>query len=133
MSDPIADVIQVQSRRCDREDVEIYAALTADYNPLHLDPEFAAQTAFGHPIVHGTLVLAPIWEALEARIGAKAMARARAEARFLKPVRVGALLRYEGGRVRETGAGAQYEFTVRSEEEGQIVSQVLVCIAKEPS
>ena len=36
------------------ETVAAYAELTHDFNPIHLDPAFAATTSFGRPIVHGT-------------------------------------------------------------------------------
>jgi len=37
-------------------DVRAYAELSTDFNPVHLDPEFAAGTQFGQRIVHGMLV-----------------------------------------------------------------------------
>jgi 3-hydroxybutyryl-CoA dehydratase len=36
-------------------DVEAYAALTGDHNPLHLSDEFVARTRFGRRIIHGGL------------------------------------------------------------------------------
>jgi acyl dehydratase len=33
--------------------VDIFAQITGDNNPIHLDAEFAAKTVFGKPIVHG--------------------------------------------------------------------------------
>ncbi len=38
------------------EDVRLYADLSTDHNPVHLDAEFAASTQFGQRIVHGMLV-----------------------------------------------------------------------------
>lgn len=37
------------------EDVEAYAKITGDRNPLHFDEEFAAATKFGRPVVQGGL------------------------------------------------------------------------------
>jgi len=36
-----------------QEDVNTFAKITGDNNPIHLDAEFAAKTPFGRPIVHG--------------------------------------------------------------------------------
>ena len=40
-------------RQITAEDVEIFAALSGDYNPLHTDTAYASQTNYGRPIVHG--------------------------------------------------------------------------------
>ncbi|MBX2841096.1 MAG: MaoC family dehydratase [Flammeovirgaceae bacterium] len=38
-----------------QEDVEAFARLSGDNNPVHLDPEFASKTIFKQPIIHGFL------------------------------------------------------------------------------
>jgi acyl dehydratase len=38
-----------------QEDVEKFAQITGDTNPLHLDIEYAATTQFKKPIIHGML------------------------------------------------------------------------------
>jgi acyl dehydratase len=37
------------------EHVRLYSQITGDYNPLHVDPDFAAATRFGKLIVQGGL------------------------------------------------------------------------------
>lgn len=39
-------------------DVQAFAELSGDRNPMHLDPAFSARTPFGRPVAHGMLGLA---------------------------------------------------------------------------
>lgn len=38
-----------------QDDVNLFAALTGDFNPLHVDEGFAKKTQFNKPVVHGML------------------------------------------------------------------------------
>ena len=44
-------------RRFTASDIEAFADVTGDRNPLHVDEIYAQKTQFGKPIVHGTLTL----------------------------------------------------------------------------
>lgn len=43
------------TRKITRKDVLTFAALTGDYNPLHVDELFASQSEFGKNVIHGML------------------------------------------------------------------------------
>ncbi|MBY0226638.1 MAG: MaoC family dehydratase [Hyphomicrobium sp.] len=43
------------ARTVSEADIVAYAALSGDYNPIHLDPEYAAKTPFKARIAHGIL------------------------------------------------------------------------------
>jgi acyl dehydratase len=43
------------TRTITTEDVELYARITGDQNPLHFDPHYAASTSFGRLVVQGGL------------------------------------------------------------------------------
>ena len=43
------------SRTVGEADIVAYAALSGDYNPVHLDRDYAAQTIFKERIAHGIL------------------------------------------------------------------------------
>ena len=73
----------------DQQTVTAYAQLTGDYNPIHLDPEFASKTAMGGVIAHGTLSVGLIWRALERALGSHCLCRISLDIRFIKPVRLG--------------------------------------------
>lgn len=47
--------VETMSRVVSEADIVAYAALSGDYNPVHLDPEYAAKTPFKARIAHGIL------------------------------------------------------------------------------
>jgi 3-hydroxybutyryl-CoA dehydratase len=53
----IGDRWKTRARTITETDVINFAGLTGDYDPLHVDREFAKQTPFGQPIAHGLLGL----------------------------------------------------------------------------
>ena len=54
--------IASHERTITARDVDLYAELTDDYNPMHMDDEFARKhTKFGGRIAHGTITLGLMW------------------------------------------------------------------------
>jgi 3-hydroxybutyryl-CoA dehydratase len=90
--------------------VRRYAELTQDFNPIHLDPAFAATTPMRRPIAHGMLSLNLIWQALAATLGRGAAAGARLTVRFTRPVPVGNWIAAGGTRTGER----EYDIWVRT-------------------
>jgi 3-hydroxybutyryl-CoA dehydratase len=44
------------SRTITEEDIHLFAEVSGDRNPIHLDPEYAERTLFGKRIAHGFLI-----------------------------------------------------------------------------
>ena len=72
-----------------REDVHRFAELTGDYNPIHVDEEFAAASKFGRPIVHGMFGASLISAVLGTKLPGPGNMYMNQSLRFLKPVFIG--------------------------------------------
>lgn len=88
---------RVQSRvfRCDGDRVGRWAEVAQDRNPLHLDPEFSAQTQFGVPIAHGHLIACVLVDELHAILGDQLVDGGEVSIRFRAPVPVGREIRID--------------------------------------
>ena len=69
--------------------IDAYAAASGDYNPIHVDPAFAAATPFAGTIAHGMLVLALIGEMMFAAFGDRWLTSGKLKVRFKAPMRPG--------------------------------------------
>lgn len=77
------------------KDVAMFAEVTGDDNPLHVDPEYAATTRFGKPIVHGVLLLGIISKVLGRDFPGHGSVAVGISCRFLRPVPVGSEITVE--------------------------------------
>jgi 3-hydroxybutyryl-CoA dehydratase len=53
----VGQVWESQGRTITEADIVNFAGLSGDFNPIHIDREFAQSTPFRRPIAHGLLVL----------------------------------------------------------------------------
>jgi len=92
--------------------IRAYAELSNDFNPIHLDPEFAAKTPMNGIIAHGTMSLCLLWKALARTFGPDAFERLDLNVGFVKPVRIGETL--SAGCQARADDPATYDVWVRS-------------------
>lgn len=70
-------------------DVLMFAGVSGDTNPLHINAEFAAETRFGQRIVHGMLTTS-LWSTIVGtQLPGPGCAYMGQEINFLKPVHIG--------------------------------------------
>ena len=80
-------------RTLSQKDIELFAVLSGDVNPQHLDAEFAASTPFHGVIAHGMLGGALISAVLGTRLPGPGTIYLGQTLKFLAPVRIGDHLR----------------------------------------
>ena len=70
-------------------DVYLFAGITGDHNPAHVNEEASRQTAFGGRIVHGILSAGPTSAVLAMKFPGPGTIYLGQELKFTKPVRFG--------------------------------------------
>jgi acyl dehydratase len=108
------DRLEPVTLQIDRDAILAYAEITGDFNPVHVDEAFAAGTAMGGIIAHGTLSLNLIWQSLAASFGTDALNGTALDIRFARPVRIGDTVQ-AGGQHSETEARL-YDVWVRNQD-----------------
>lgn len=71
------------------QDVEAYATISGDYNPIHFDEKHAQQHGYATKIAHGMLTMAKIWSILSNELLSPQMLLSQYDMSFLNPVCVG--------------------------------------------
>lgn len=77
------------TREITQEDVQAFASLSGDDNPLHLDASFAARTRFRQPIAHGMLTASLISAVIGTRLPGPGGIYLSQELKFVRPVFIG--------------------------------------------
>lgn len=108
----LPDTLDLGHLRVTSAMVELYAVLTTDYNPIHLDADFAAGTPFGKPIIHGTMGLNFLVEGLHTAFNDR-FPEMRIDVRFVRPVNIGTTIR-AGGKLKDATTHS-YEVFVETE------------------
>jgi len=72
-----------------QEKINLYAEASGDFNPIHVDESFAAQTPLGGTIAHGMLILAYVSEMMTLAFGQSWLSRGKLSVRFKAPARSG--------------------------------------------
>lgn len=70
-------------------DIDLFATVSEDRNPIHMDEEFAKTTMFKGRIAHGILSVAFISTTLATKLPGPGTIYLKQEVTFLKPVRIG--------------------------------------------
>lgn len=76
-------------RTLSEADVMAFAALTGDYNPVHVDEVAAAASPFGERIVHGMLTASLLSTVLAMHLPGPGAIYVSQAVRFLRPVKFG--------------------------------------------
>jgi acyl dehydratase len=75
-----------ESRIISKKDIEIFADISHDKNPLHLDDDYAKKSIFGKKIAHGFLVASSISAILANKLPGAGSIYLSQELKFKKPV-----------------------------------------------
>ena len=108
------DALPTVEKLIDQELIDMYAQASGDYNPIHVDAEFASTTQFGGTIAHGMMVAAAISEMMTSAFGIDWARSGKMKMRFRSPVKPGqrAAARGEVRSVSETERGRRFSCAV---------------------
>lgn len=80
------------SKQVAEQDIQMFATVSGDVNPVHLDEKFAAGSMFGERIAHGMLTGAVISAALAMELPGPGTIYLGQTLRFTRPVKIGDLI-----------------------------------------
>ena len=79
-----------------QQQINLYAEASKDFNPIHIDEDFARKTPLGGTIAHGMLILAYVSQMMSAAFGQSWLTGGKLDVRFRTPARPGDTITVSG-------------------------------------
>ena len=123
------------TRKMEQANIDAYAEASGDFNPIHIDEEFARSTRFGGTIAHGMMVAAMLSELMATEFAADWTNSGQIKIRFRSPVRPGDAVTAHGevSRVREEADGVKITCSIgirTDKDESAITGNATVIVSK---
>ena len=83
-------------RTVTQENINLYAKASQDFNPIHIDEDFAKKTPLGGTIAHGMLILAYVSQMMSGTFGRSWLTGGKLDVRFKTPARPGDTITVSG-------------------------------------
>ena len=84
-----------------QEKINLYAQASGDFNPIHVDEDFARKSPLGGTIAHGMLILSYISQMMTITFGQSWLSGGKLNVRFKEPARPGDVITVSGN-IRNT-------------------------------
>jgi len=114
-------------------DIDAFARVSGDSNPIHLDEAYAAKTRFGRRIAHGMLAASYVSSLLSSRLPGPGSIYLSQTLKFTKPVFIGDTLNVAAtiSAYRPTRGIVTLETTVTNQRGETVLHGEAVCLAGE--
>ena len=109
----IGTSLPVILRTVDQATIDAYARASGDFNPIHIDPEFARTGPFGRTIAHGLMTLAYVAELLTDWSDGAFDGTGEIDVTFISPIYAGDQVCVTGEIVELIASGAQDDVRIR--------------------
>lgn len=103
------------------QDIQDFARVSGDYNPVHMDEEYAKTTMFGARIAHGALTASYISAILGNDLPGPGSIFTDLNMQFKRPVRIGDTVTAIAEVVEMVERGNRVTLSVRCEVDGKVV------------
>ena len=112
------------------KDIELFAEVSGDRNPLHMDEEFAKQTAFGQRIAHGALTASYISGILGNDLPGPGSIFVGLNMRFRRPVYIGShvIVKVEVTEMKERGNRVTLKVSCNVDGKAAISGEAMVMV-----
>jgi len=109
-----------------QESINLYAQASGDFNPIHVDEDFARKSPLGGTVAHGMLILSYLSQMMTVAFGQSWLSGGKLNIRFKEPARPGDVITVSGNirNIEQEGSSIRVNCTVlcQNQKGGTIVT-----------